>query len=507
MIKSYLGPFVLTFFISLFVLVMQFLWKYIDDLAGKGLEWNIILELMLYASATLVPMALPLAILLSSIMTMGSTAENLELVATKASGISLLKLMRPLIILAAATSILAFLFANYAMPVANFKLRNLLAAIQRTRPAIDIQPNVYYDGIKGLVVKVEEKGKDERTFYNIMVYDHSKDTYGATSVTLARRGQITISEDNRYLSFKLWDGIRYDERGYFTRQDDKFPFYREIFSEQEILIDLSEFKFNRENSAFLKNQFSMMNVWQLNKVRAEMMEDLDKTYVAADNSLLYHYKAYSDGAPRLQNTDPGTMPIPNSDLIPGFNPEQVGHDETEVKKPDSLPPPPKRVEKVSLAQGEFLNSFTPQDRKVIVDQALLDLGNIRSDLKSNMTTLKSKRGQIVRNEIEWHRKYSLSIACFILFFIGAPLGAIIRKGGLGWPMIFCILIFIIYYVISTIGEKAVRQLAMSPLEGMWISSLVLFPFGVFLTLKASTDSPLFVAETYLNLFRRLRGRR
>lgn len=497
MIRQYLGPFVLTFFISIFVLVMQFLWKYIDELAGKGLEWYVILELIVYASATLVPMALPLAILLSSIMTMGAVAENLELVAAKASGISLLKLMRPLMLVAVLTSGFAFIFSNNIMPVANFKLKNLLFAIRRTKPAIDIQPNVFYDGIQGLVVKVEEKGKDEKTFYNLMIYDHSKETIGAGSVTMARRGVINISDDNRYISLKLFEGVRYDDREFFSNKNTGLPFIRELFAEQEIRIDLTDFQFNRDNSSLVKNQYSMMTVKQLNKVRAELKKDLETSHTNYKLSIRNRYTPlFTNKQLQIKYDESNPTDLPNFEIpvdIEGNNISQTT-DSISINT---------KVEKISFQNKGFLSAFSPNDKSRIVNDALTQVKEIQNTLSAQENLVKSKYGQVARNEIEVHRKFSLSVACIILFFVGAPLGAIIRKGGLGWPMIFSIVIFIIYYVISTIGEKAVRQLAMTSLQGMWLSSFVLAPIGLFLTLKASTDSPLFSADTYSRLIRKI----
>ena len=485
MIRSYLGPFVLTFFIALFVLVMQFLWKYIDQLVGKGLEWSIILELLFYASATLVPMALPLAILLSSIMTLGSFAENLELVAAKAAGISLLRILRPLIILSALISLGAFLFANYGMPVANFKLKSLLLSIQRTRPAIDIPEGTFYDGIKGAEIFVEKKEADGKSFQNIIIYDHSKDTYGAGSVAMARRGNLSMSEDQRYLILKLYQGLRLDDRNFFTRERQGLPLYREIFSEQQIYFDISGSKFTRNNESVFRNQYSMMTVGQLNRVNRELMDDLN-------NSVNLTTKYMQEiSAVRKVESQPGVYQQQWDPQLMSF-----------LEPTDSIPKR-RKITSVDFQNGKFLSAYTDEEKALIRQSARQSAEEIRNKLEEQKSLIKAKKMQIAKNRVEYHRKYSLSFACFILFFVGAPLGAIIRKGGLGLPLIFCIVIFIIYYVISTIGEKSVRQLALEPFEGMWLSSFILFPFALFLTLKASTDSPLFVAETYTKFFRKI----
>lgn len=490
-VRAYLGPFILTFFISLFVLVMQFLWKYIDQLVGKGLETSIILELLFYASATLVPMALPLAILLSSIMTMGSLAENLELVAAKSSGISLLRLMRPLMFLSTIISFTAFLFANYGMPVANYKLKSLLFSIQRTRPAIDIPEGAFYDGIKGFEIFIRKKEPDGKSFQDVLIYDHSKDMYGASSVTMARRGILNMTDDNRFLVLRLYQGMRIDDRNFFTKEREGLPLYRETFSEQQVLFDLSSSKFSRNDDGLVKNQYSMMTVGQLNQVNEELQTDVD--HLNTNTSLMMQYM--SSLADRSSNEQQVAIPdIYKEGII-----QQIPDIDVYTEIED-------RPLKVNFSNNQFLNAFNEEQVQMIKTSALQSAEEIKSKIEEHKSLLKGKQSQIAKNRVEFHRKYSLSIACLILFFIGAPLGAIIRKGGLGLPLIFCIVIFIIYYVISTIGEKSVKQLTLSPFMGMWISTFILLPFGLFLTLKASTDSPIFTAETYTHFFKKIFGK-
>lgn len=485
MIRSYLGPFVLTFFIALFVLVMQFLWKYIDQLVGKGLEWSIILELLFYASASLVPLALPLAILLSSIMTLGSFAENFELVAVKAVGISLLRILRPLIILSALISLGAFLFANYGMPVANYKLKSLLISIQRTRPAIDIPEGSFYDGIKGVEIFVEKKEADGKSFQNILIYDHSKDIYGAASVTMARRGSLSMSEDQRYLILKLYQGMRLDDRNFFTHERKGLPLYREIFSEQQIYFDLSGTKFTRYNEAVFRNQYSMMTIGQLDLVHEQLLNDLNNSINFASKNMLE--------ISTIRKVEP---------LGGSYQEQWEPQLKSFLETSDSIQER-RKITTVDFRGGKFLSSYTEEEKAMIRQSARQSAEEIRNKLEEYKSSIKAQKMQIAKNRVEYHRKFSLSFACFILFFVGAPLGAIIRKGGLGLPLIFCIVIFIIYYVISTIGEKSVRQLALPPFEGMWLSSFILFPFALFLTLKASSDSPLFIAETYTKFFQKI----
>lgn len=477
-IKAYLGPFVLTFFIAIFVLVMQFLWKYVDELAGKGLDAITLLELIFYASATLVPLALPLAILLSSIMTLGNMAENLEIVAIKSAGISLLKMLRPLIVVAIITSLGAFLFANYGMPVANYKLKTLLINIRQTQATIDVQEGVFYEGLERMILRVDKKDKDGKTLHNIIIRDHTDGGAGNASTVIAKKAEITTTKDGNFMSLKLFDGVRYDDKEFYYRKGERYPLTREFFKTQELLIDLSGFKVEKKDQSFLRNQYTMMNISQLNEIKNDLYDDLSSAYQTYYNSLnqKYTYSDTSDGA----NTIPKWNDITQ---------------ESEVSQPS--------IVSVNFNLPNFLDNYNEENKSIIKNKALEHLGILESDLKNQKNTLAVKNSIIARNRAEWHRKFSLSFACLILFFVGAPLGAIIRKGGLGLPLIFCIIIFIVYYIISTIGEKSVMQLKMSPFQGMWLSSVIFLPIGLFLTLKASTDSPIFMAETYRNFFKKL----
>lgn len=477
-IKAYLGPFVLTFFIAIFVLVMQFLWKYVDELAGKGLDALTLIELIFYASATLVPLALPLAILLSSIMTLGNMAENLEIVAIKSAGISLLKMLRPLIVVAIITSLGAFLFANYGMPVANYKLKTLLINIRQTQATIDVQEGVFYEGLERMILRVDKKDKDGKTLHNIIIRDHTDGGAGNASTVIAKKAEITTTKDGNFMSLKLFDGVRYDDKEFYYRKGERYPLTREFFKTQELLIDLSGFKVEKKDQSFLRNQYTMMNISQLNEIKNDLYDDLSSAYQAYYNSLnqKYTYSDTSDGA----NT------------IPKWN---------DITQESEVPQP--SIVSVNFNLPNFLDNYNEENKSIIKNKALEHLGILESDLKNQKNTLAVKNSIIARNRAEWHRKFSLSFACLILFFVGAPLGAIIRKGGLGLPLIFCIIIFIVYYIISTIGEKSVMQLKMSPFQGMWLSSVIFLPIGLFLTLKASTDSPIFMAETYRNFFKKL----
>jgi lipopolysaccharide export system permease protein len=483
LLKIYIGPFILTFLIAQFVLVMQFLWKYIDELAGKGLEWGMVMELLFYASATLVPMALPLAILLSSIMTIGALAENLELVAAKSSGISLLRLLRPLIVTAGVISIMAFLFSNYTLPVANYKFRALLSAIRSARPAIDLTEGTFYSGIKGITVYIEKKNPDGKSFEGVMVYDHSGDGKGASVLTLAERGQIRTEENDNFLVFALENGVRYDDREFYLPSKGAMQVYREHFELQELWIDISDGKVSREGMSFMRNSFAMMNLNQLASVIEEKEAEIPQTVEnLSSRAAGLDHKGRNDG---IYSPIPQELNVDESGEIPLF---------PALEEPIQMPD--------FSSKSAFFNEVKSHQEAYLMEQFRAALLSSMARTEDIQRVTQSLNKGLAAAKTEWHRKFTLSFACLVLFFIGAPLGAIIRKGGLGLPLIACVLIFIIYHVISSIAETSVKNLVMSPMLGMWFSNLVLLPFGIFLTLKVSTDSRWFALETYQMILKR-----
>jgi lipopolysaccharide export system permease protein len=480
LLRMYVGPFFMTFFIALFVLVMQFLWKHIDDLAGKGLDWLVIFQLLFYASATLVPLALPLAVLLSSIMTMGQLGENLELVAAKSSGISLLRLLRPLVVFILVVGLGAFLFSNYLMPVANFKAKNLLSAIRSTRPTLELQEGVFYQGLSGVSVFVGKKDPDGKTIYNVMVYDHSRGGTGASRVTLAKKGRIYPTTDETYLVLELNDGIRYDDSDFYLQQYGKMRLFTESFKNQQLWIDMSSFTVDtKSNRDYLKHSYTMMNVVQLQEVYRSIRSDLKKQQLYEANQQLGQMQGRDFGSNRGP-ADAPTFPLEQVSASP------------ELSRP---------VAEIDLKRESAMAVFSKPEYQTVMAEAKNKWAGVKQPAEQRIQKAEATEKNLVINRVEWHRKFTLAFACVVFFFIGAPLGAIIRKGGLGLPLILCILIFIGYYVFSTLTEKSAKNMNLDPFWGMWLSSLVLLPIGLFLTLKVSTESPWFRLETYLRWMR------
>ncbi|MCF6169482.1 MAG: LptF/LptG family permease [Bacteroidales bacterium] len=472
MLKSFLGPFVFTFFIALFIILLQFLWKYIDDLVGKGLELYIIGKLMFFASSTFVPLALPLAILLSSLMTFGNMGEHYELVAIKAAGISLRKAMKPLTILAVALSISAFLFSNYVLPVANLKFQALLYDIRQQKLAFNITEGIYYNGMDGIVIRVGKKDSDNKTIYDIQIYDHT-DRMGNTIVTTAERGLMELTPDQKGIVFSLFNGYRYtevtDQPGYRRTR----PFESMRFEKQRRTFDLSEYQLSRTNEDLFRSHYRMLNIQQLNY----SIDSLSKQRIER----LDVYKK------RFAQRNPYLVQLDTLDEAPDTNATSTAYDSLEMALMDTLKYP-------------LLDNFTMDAKYLIIDNALKSARSTKENIIFFKNEQETRQQAITNHEIVWHQKFKLSIACLIFFFIGAPLGAIIRKGGLGLPVVVSVLFFVLYYVVSMTGEKAAKAGEWNVVFAIWLSTILILPLGLFLTYKATTDAQLLDAESWKKFF-------
>ena len=459
-LRSFVGPLVLTFTLSVLVLLMQFVWKYVDDLVGKGLDFSVIAELLLYASATFVPMALPIAVLFASIMTMGNFGEKYELVAMKAGGISVSRAMRPMALVVLLLTGMAFYFANNVMPSAMLKYRMTLYDITRKKPAVNIRPGEYYKEFDGYVIRVGGKSRDGRTLKDVIIYDHSKGM-NETNVIVAKTGVMQASPDNMYLKFTLFDGYSYSEisSGDYYRSR---PLTSIGFRQQSINFDISSFAYNKSVEDNFKGSYQMMNITQLDTSIRALEQSYRERVDQYHTNMLINLRAWAQyvGSDSLLHA---STPADVRKLIAGLS----GHERRSARL---------------HARNAALSA--------------------QQDAKMYQEMIESDREYINRHYIEWHRKFTLSVACLLLFLIGAPFGSIVRKGGLGLPLVASVGFFVLYYVVGMIAEKAVRESAMGPV-GMWISSFVMLPIGVVLTLQSTTDSSFFDGSSWRKFFARL----
>ena len=459
-LKSFIGPFIATFFIAFFVLMMQSLWKYIDDLVGKGLDLMTIGQFLWYVSASLLTLAMPIAILISSIMTFGNLGESFELVAIKASGISLLRFMRPLIWVAVLLSGITFLFANYVIPYANLQFVTLYNDIYYKKPAFDLKEGVFFTHIPGYAIKVGKKDPDGKTIYNVLIYEQSNNLQDNSII--AEKGNMKFSDDKRFLEFNLENGYRYQERGN-TGDSVNTEFIRLGFKSFKKLFDLSALQKQTTSDSVYRSNYKMLSVRQI------------------DHSL--------DSLKRLNDT-----------LYTRIN-RDIASRIIYTNTPDSvwkkIPEP--------LVDTSKKTTFIPDSAIYQVnDAAVIIASSIRNELDNTGAEIENRKKDMLLHKIEWHRKFSLSMACLVLFFIGAPLGSIIRRGGLGMPLVVAIIFFLIFHLLNMFGEKFVKESIASPVIGMWLAVIVLAPVGFFFTYKAMHDSQLFNKEFYYRSFKKIR---
>jgi lipopolysaccharide export system permease protein len=487
-IQTFFPVFLMTFGICLFIVLMQFLWKFVEDLVGKGLDNIVLAELFVYATFNLIPMALPLSLLLASLMAFGNLGERLELLAIKASGVSLLKTMKPLIIFVSCVAIGAFFFQNEAMPRIQVKLRSLMISIRQKSPELDIPEGSFYNGITNYSLYVKKKDKETRMLKDVMIYDTSEG-FDNMSVFVCDSALMNVSSDKSFLLLNLYSGQRFAnfrQSGLSdARRNNQFvPYSRENFKEKNIIIPF--------NSGFDRMDESNLEGTQISKNIVQLGNSIDSLGTRLDSVNLHDRRVIGKFT---------YLTYRNSDAYKKANEETSGTDnENQTKQPEEKPG--KKTIKIDF--DSLLATYSNDDISRYTGSAANDAEGSRFNIME--TTQKANLQKNIRlHKIEWHKKFVLSFACLIFFFIGAPLGAIIRKGGLGMPVVVSVLLFIIYYIIDNIGYKMARDGVWIVWQGMWLSSFALFPLGVFLTYKAMNDSALFNPEAYGNFFRRILG--
>jgi len=457
-IKAFIGPFIATFFITVLVLLMQFFWLWVDDFVGKGISTTVLFEFIWYQSAVLVPLALPLAILLSSIMTFGNLGESYELVAIKSAGISLLRFMQPLLFVTLLICGVAFAFSNNIIPVATLKSRTLLYDIVRSNPSFDLKEGVFYDRIPGFAIKIGKKERDS-VIKDVIIYEQNNSAQD--NFIIASNGVMRATENRRFIEFILFNGWRYEERG----NPPNTEYIRLGFKEYKRMFDISSLGLQQRTADSVnKNNARMLSLRQLS--------------VAID-SMKKQKKPLGD---RVQ-----------TEVLSQF---------TFAKVIDS---PWKQKAPLNLKTKRFAELIPDTIRSHVTERVINKLTNATVNIQMVIDQDMPQKKSLWGYEVEWHKKLMLSFSCLVLFLIGAPLGSIIRKGGLGSPLIFAIVFFMLFYFSSTSGEKAAREGSLSPFVGTWLSTFILLPVGLFLVYNALRDSQLFNKEFYFRFARRVKS--
>ena len=458
-LKSYLGPMILTFFIVMFVLMMNFVWRYIDELVGKGLSAGIIIELMSYAMANMIPMGLPLSMLLAAIMTMGSLGENYELLAMKSAGMSLVRITKPLIILVGFIAVGSFFIGNDLVPYANRKMYSIIYDIRQQKQTLEFQDGLFFNGIDNMSIRVGHQEPETHLLHDVLIYDN-RQANGNMNTIVADSGYIRLSDDKRYLLVTLFHGQTYEQ----TRNSQwytKSTLRHHTFDLQKQVISMEGFAMDRSDA----NQFSNSQTKDI----SELQHDIDSLELKVNAATTSSYE------PLLK--------------------EQIFvRDNSVLPQPDSL-----RIDKSAFGNmlaTDSIEHLTVREKENVWDNARTLAKNSRNMFAFDETTAKDALNQLYRSKVEWHKKISLPVSIIIFFLIGAPLGAIIRRGGLGLPVVVSIIFFVIYYIISLSGEKLAKEGSWDAVYGMWLSTFILTPIAVYLTYKATNDSSLLDTDWY-----------
>ena len=464
-LTQFVKLFLATFFVSLFVFLMQFLWKYVDDMVGKGLGLKVLAEFFFYAAVSLVPLALPMSIMLASLMSFGNMGEQLELLAMKSAGISLFRIMRALMIVIAFAVIGAFFFSNDVLPESQTKMWTLLISMRQKSPELEIPAGEFYKGISGYSIYVSQKNDKTQLLKNIIVYDFTSG-FSNASVTSADSARLDVSPDKKFLIFTLYHGESFSNLQQQTTYANasKIPYRRETFAFKQMIIDFNS-NFTQFSTSLLKNENVSKNVKEL----AATIDSLNKQLVVLRKGMTGMYL-----------------------------PQRFYGDLIHVQQPKSNNPV---FQNSHYATDSLFIHLTEAQKKIAVSAALSSVTQTKGEMGFNNIQIKETEDVIRRHAIDLHRKFALSFACLVFFFIGAPLGAIIRKGGFGTPVVLSIFMFIVYYIVDNTGTKMAREGIWPVWEGMWLSSAVLLPIGLFLTYKAVTDSTLMNTESYTHMFK------
>lgn len=466
-LKSFCLLFVGTFFICLFIFMMQFLWRYVDEMVGKGLEISVLAQFFFYSALTLVPVSLPLAILLAALITFGNFGERFELLAMKAAGISLIKIMRPLIVFISLICCVSFYFQNVVGPKAQTKLWTLLLSMKQKSPELDIPEGVFYDEIEGYNLYVKHKDRKTGMLYDVLIYNFEKGFENA-QIIKADSGRLEMTADKQHLYLHLFSGEQFENLKSQSMNQKNVPYQREAFREKHAIIEFDS-DFNMADEGFMSGQSS-------SKDMATLEADIDSMKVLNDSVGRAYYNEAMEATYR---------PVPH------------------LTKSDTT-----KIEKAVLSSfnvDSLFDAATLMEKQKIISSAVSRAESAASDWSFKGFNIQQTESSLRRHMTAWHEKFTLSLACLIFFFIGAPLGGIIRKGGLGMPVVVSVLIFIIYYIINNTGYKMARDGKWIVWMGMWTSTAILAPLGAFLTYKSNNDSVVLNADAYINWFKKIVG--
>ena len=546
---SFIPPFIVTFAIAVFVLVMQTLWLYIDDIAGKGLGLFLIVELLAYKSVALFPLALPLGILISSVMVLGNMAERYELSSLKSAGVPLLRIMRPLMFFAVFCGVFSYYCSNTLMPAANLKFGSRMYDIQQQKPALQLEAGVFNDDFQGFAIRIGEKEDDERTIHDVLMYDHNNISRGQFTQVVAKDGEMYSSPDGRYFIMHLKDGYQYIETkaNSFSATDDSYPFIRTHFKEWFKVFDLSEFELNRTNEELFKSNKSMMSIKELKIAIDSMALKLLKRQVTYSNTVARNFTLQQidslifeldkdkrdevvdeyaeeyedppeDAVPAAEDSAAIAAGADTSRRLRAIDPPSKENDEKFIgaidvarKNKEIAKEDPRLAIYRKLnsdlsdveVDGPFIENFKELERGRMYNRALNSARSIYSQAESAARVLEKDKEDRVKYIYEMDTKYSLAVVCLIFLFIGAPMGAIVRKGGFGYPILIAIIFFMLFVVLTIFCRKIAETFVLPAWLCAWLPCIILGPVGFVLTRKAMNDSQVLSFNKLTQWFRKM----
>jgi len=515
-ITSFIPPFIVAFSVSLFVLLMQMLWIYIDDLAGKGLGFFTVIELLSYRAVSFVPMALPLGILLSSVMLMGNFAEHYELSSMKSAGMSLVRIMQPMLIFSLFTVAFSWYCSDYLIPAANLKFGSRMWDIQQTKPALRLDVGVFNDDFQGFTIHIGKKMSDGRTIKDVIIYDHTESNSGKYTVITAKDGEMFTSPDGNIFVMRLRNGYQcIESRGYQASNQSKYPFIRTGFKQFTKVFDLTEFSLSRTNEELFKQSRQTMDSRALKAAADSMALDIHKRTVIAGNYVANYVSIFKVDSTYLKEEvkaksteqNRGSGPTPISVSAPAESTFDSAHSVSlgfNVLRSTIL----KRAKPISVV-SHFADTFSDADKTTLRGRAESAARGIQNQTVSTTTSLGTTMENRVKFIYDWQMKYSIAVVCFIFMFIGAPMGAIVRKGGFGYPLLVAIVFFMLFVILTIFCRKIAETFVVSAYLAAWLPCLILMPLGIWLTYKAMNDQPLNLFEGvryfFQSLVKRLRN--
>ena len=476
--RSFTTPFITWFLIAIFIFNMQFLWVYIDDIVGKGLDIMIILELLFYQALAMIPRGLIFGVLIASVMTMGNLAEHYELAAMKSAGVSLLRIMRPLIVFGLAICVVSFIFSNNIIPVVSLHFKTRLHDIRKQKPTLSLEPQQFNDDFKNIVIYISDKDPVTQKLSDIRLYNHTHNR-GNSDQTNAKTGEIYYTEDKRYMVIRLRNGIRYEEMRAEPNRPNTYPHTRIEFEEFTKLLDMSEFSFEETNKDQFKNHYSLLTIPQLyHAIDSLHKKKLRKIATIQENCKNYFY---------FQRT------------------QRSAEDSSEMRRATFAPlldsVPDSTMTAISKTTPEqFIDRIDTNKRDYIYKRTQGNVRHIKQQAERILKFIKSNKEDHVAHEKEIYKKLVEALACILFIFIGAPLGALIRKGGFGWPILVSIIFFLIYFILGMVGERLAKRLVWECWMGCWLSLLILFPMSLGLMYSALNDINILSADRFKLLF-------